>query len=136
VLGTAVGVSLSLAGMPNPVMWGVFAALVNYVPYFGPVAGIIVVAGAGLLVFDTVTHGLLPAGTYLLCHLLEADAMTPWLLGRRFRMNAFVIFVMLMFCAWLWGFLGALLAMPLLVSIKVVCGHVPSLERLGEFLSA
>jgi predicted PurR-regulated permease PerM len=135
-LGTAVGVSLSLAGMPNAVMWGALVALVNYVPYFGPIAGIIVVAGAGLLVFDSVGRGLLPSGLYLVWHLLEADLATPFLLGRRFRMNAFVIFVMLMFCAWLWGFLGALLAMPLLVIIKVICGHVPSLAPLGEFLAA
>jgi predicted PurR-regulated permease PerM len=136
VLGAAVGVSLSLAEMPNPVMWGVFAAVINYVPYFGPVVGIIVVAGAGLLVFDTAGHGLIPAGAYLLWHLLEADVVTPFLLGRKFRMNAFVIFIMLMFCAWLWGLPGALLAMPLLVSIKVVAGHVPALTPLAEFLSA
>jgi predicted PurR-regulated permease PerM len=136
VFGIAVGLSLSLAGLPNAAMWGALAAFANFVPYFGPVAGAMAVAGAGLLAFDTVTRGLLPAGLYLVCHVLEADLITPYLLGRRFKMNAFVIFVMLMFCTWLWGVLGTLLAMPMLVTLKVVCSRVPACSALGDFLSA
>jgi predicted PurR-regulated permease PerM len=135
VFGTLVGVSLSLAGMPNAAMWGAMASAANFVPYFGPIAGIAVVAGAGLLAFDTVSRGLLPAGTYLVWHLLEADLITPLLLGRRFKMNAFVIFVMLMFFTWLWGILGTLLAMPILVMINVVCLRVPAFAPLAELLS-
>lgn len=136
VLGVVVGLAFRLTGMPNPAMWGAMAFLANFVPYFGPVAGVVVVAGAGLLAFDTVVRGLLPAGAYLLCHILEADLITPLLLGRRFKMNAFVIFVMLMFCGWLWGVLGALLAMPLLVTLNVVCSRVPACAAFAEFLSA
>jgi len=136
VFGTLVGVSLSLAGMPNAAMWGALAAAANFVPYFGPIAGIAVVAGAGLLAFDTVSRGLLPAGTYLVWHLLEADLITPLLLGRRFKMNAFVIFVMLMFFTWLWGILGTLLAMPILVMINVACSRVPAFAPLAVLLSA
>jgi predicted PurR-regulated permease PerM len=136
VFGTVVGLSLSLTGLPNAAMWGAIAMLANFIPYFGPIAGVIVVAGAGLLAFDTVGRGLLPAGAYLLCHVLEADLITPLLLGRRFRMNAFVIFVMLMFCGWLWGVLGALLAMPLLVTLNVICSRVPACSTFADFLSA
>jgi len=136
VFGIAVGATLSLAGLPNAAMWGAVAAVANFIPYFGPVVGVMAVAVAGLLAFDTVALGLLPAGAYLLWHVLEADLVTPFLLGRRFKMNAFVIFVMLMFCGWLWGVLGALLAMPLLVTLNVVCSRVPACAALGEFLSA
>lgn len=136
VFGFVVGLSLHWAGLPNAAMWGALAAVANFLPYFGPVAGIVAVAGAGLLAFDTISRGLLPAGAYLLWHLLEADLITPCLLGRRFQMNAFVIFVMLMVCALLWGFLGTLLAMPLLVSLNVLCIRVPAFSRLAEFLSA
>jgi predicted PurR-regulated permease PerM len=136
VFGIVVGLSLNWAGLPNAAMWGAVAAVANFVPYFGPVAGIVAVAGAGLLAFDTISLGLLPAGAYLLWHLLEADLVTPFLLGRRFQMNAFVIFVMLMFCALLWGFLGTLLAMPLLVSLNVLCSRVPAFSSLAAFLSA
>ncbi len=135
-LGCAVGFTLSLTGMPNAAMWGAVAAVANFIPYFGPVVGVAAVACAGLLAFDNVGRALLPAGGYLAWHLLEADMFTPFLLGRRFKLNAFVIFVMLMFCGWLWGVLGALLAMPLLVSINVVCGRVPALAPLEKFLSA
>jgi predicted PurR-regulated permease PerM len=135
ILGICVGVTLSLAGMPNAAMWGAIAAVVNYVPYFGPAAGIFVVAIAGLLAFDTVTRGLLPAGIYLLWHLLEADLVTPFFLGRRFKLNPVVIFVALMFCAWLWGIVGALLAMPLLVTLQVICSRLPALAALGELLA-
>ena len=135
VFGTLVGVSLSFAGMPNAAMWGAMAAAANFVPYFGPIAGIAVVAGAGLLAFDTVGRGLLPAGTYLVWHLLEADLTTPLLLGRRFKMNAFIIFVMLMFFTWLWGILGTLLAMPILVMINVACRRLPMFAPLAELLS-
>ncbi len=136
VFGIAVGATLYWAGLPNAAMWGAVAAVANFVPYFGPVAGVVAVAGAGLLAFDTVGRGLLPAGGYLLWHVLEADCVTPYLLGRRFKMNAFVIFVMLMFCGWLWGILGTLLAMPLLVTLRVVCSRVPACSALGELLSA
>jgi predicted PurR-regulated permease PerM len=134
VFGAAVGFTLNWAGLPNAAMWGAVATVANFVPYFGPIVGVMAVAGAGLLAFDTVGRGLLPAGAYLLWHVLEADLVTPFLLGRRFKMNAFVIFVMLMFCGWLWGVLGTLLAMPLLVTLNVVCGRVPACSALGEFL--
>jgi predicted PurR-regulated permease PerM len=135
-LGVGVGFSLYFAGMPNAAMWGVLAAVVNYVPYFGPIAGIIVVAVAGLLSFDTIGRGLLPAALYLGWHILEADCVTPFLLGRRFRLNPVVIFVALMFFAWLWGIVGGLLAMPILVTLKVICKDSPSLSSLGDLLEA
>jgi predicted PurR-regulated permease PerM len=136
VFGTAVGVSFRLTGMPNPAMWGALAAAANFVPYFGPIVGIAVVAGAGLLAFDHAGRGLLPAATYLVWHLLEADLITPLLIGRRFKMNAFVIFVTLMFFTWLWGILGTLLAMPILVMINVACCRVAAFAPLAELLSA
>ncbi len=68
--------------------------------------------------------------------MLEADLVTPYLLGRRFKMNPVMIFVMLMFCGWLWGVMGTLLAMPVLVTINVICTRVPAWSALGDFLSA
>jgi predicted PurR-regulated permease PerM len=136
VFGIAVGMSLSWAGLPNAAMWGAVAAAANFVPYFGPVAGVAAVACAGLLAFDTVTRGLLPAGAYLLWHVLEADLVTPFLLGRRFKINPIAIFLTLMFCDWLWGLLGTLLAMPLLVTLNVVCSRLQACSALAALLSA
>jgi predicted PurR-regulated permease PerM len=134
--GVVVGLVFHLLGMPNAMMWGSVAALVNFIPYFGPVVGMIAVGLAGLFAFDTLGQALLPASAYLILHLVEANVVTPFVLGRRFMLNPVIIFVTLIFCIWLWGVTGALLAMPLLVTLKVVCERVPSLATVGELLSS
>ncbi len=135
-LGMVVSGGLYFMGVPNAAMWGMFVALLNFVPYFGPVAGIIVLAAVGLLTFDTVWGALLPPAWYLLLHLLEANLITPVLLGRRFTLNPVVIFVSLIFWTWLWGVPGALLSVPILVSIKVVCDRVSALSPVSELLTS
>jgi len=134
-LGLVVSGGLYFMGVPNPAMWGVFVAVLNFVPYFGPVAGVIVLTAVGLLTFDTLWKGLLPPAWYLLLHLLEANLVTPVLLGRRFTLNPVVIFVSLIFWTWLWGVPGALLSVPILVSIKAICDRVPAMSHVSELLS-
>jgi predicted PurR-regulated permease PerM len=134
--GAAVALALWGLGMPNALMWGGVAALLNFVPYFGPVVGMIMVALAGLFAFESLGKALAPMGAYLALHLVEANAVTPFVLGRYFTLNPVVIFVAVIFCIWLWGVTGALLAMPLLVSVRVVCDRIPALGTVGEFLSS
>ena len=134
-MGLLVGGGLYLMGVPNAAMWGLFVAVLNFVPYFGPVAGVIALGTVGLLTFDTLGKGLLPPALYLVLHLLEANLVTPMLLGRRFTLNPVVIFVSLIFWTWLWGVPGALLSVPILVSIKVVCDRVPALSPVSELLN-
>ena len=135
-LGIIVGGGLYWLGVPNAAMWGMLIALFNFVPYFGPAAGICLLAFVGLLTFDTVWKGLLPPAWYLLLHLLEANFITPVLLGRRFTLNPVVIFVSLIFWTWLWGVPGALLSVPILVSIKVICERFPSMSHVSELLTS
>jgi predicted PurR-regulated permease PerM len=134
-LGVVVSGGLYFMGVPNAAMWGMFVAVLNFVPYFGPVAGVMLLAIVGLLTFDTPWNGLLPPAWYLMLHLLEANLITPVLLGRRFTLNPVVIFVSLIFWTWLWGAPGALLSVPILVSIKVVCDRVPTMSHVSELLS-
>jgi predicted PurR-regulated permease PerM len=134
-LGMVVCGGLYLLGVPNAAMWGGLVAALNFVPYFGPAAGVILLTAVGLITFDTLGRGLLPPAWYLLLHLLEANFVTPVLLGRRFTLNPVVIFVSLIFWTWLWGVPGALLSVPILVSIKVVCDHVPTMSSVSELLS-
>lgn len=134
-LGIVVSAGLYFMGVPDAAMWGMLVAVLNFVPYFGPVTGVILLAVVGLLTFDTLWEGLLPPAWYLLLHLLEANLITPVLLGRRFTLNPVVIFVSLIFWMWLWGVPGALLSVPILVSIKVVCDRVPAMSPLSELLS-
>jgi predicted PurR-regulated permease PerM len=134
-LGIVVSGGLYFMGVPNAAMWGILVAILNFVPYFGPVAGVLLLAAAGLLASDTLWQGLLPPAWYLLLHLLETNLITPVLLGRRFTLNPVVIFVSLIFWMWLWGVPGALLSVPILVSIKVVCDRVPAMSSVSELLS-
>jgi predicted PurR-regulated permease PerM len=135
-LGLIVSGGLYFMGVPNAAMWGIFVAILNFVPYFGPVAGIILLTAVGLLTFEaSLWRALLPPAWYLLLHLLEANLVTPVLLGRRFTLNPVVIFVSLLFWTWLWGMPGALLSLPILVSIKVVSDHVAALSPVSEILS-
>lgn len=135
-LGAVVSGGLYFMGVPNPVMWGMLIALLNFVPYFGPVAGIVLLTAVGLLTFDTLWQAVLPPGWYLLLHALEANLITPVLLGRRFTLNPVVIFVSLIFWTWLWGVPGALLSVPILVSVKVVCDRVPAMSNVSELLTS
>jgi predicted PurR-regulated permease PerM len=135
-LGALVSGGLYWLGVPNAAMWGMLVAVLNFVPYFGPVAGIILLGTVGLLTFDTLGKGILPPAWYLLLHLLEANLITPVVLGRRFTLNPVVIFISLIFWTWLWGVPGTLLSVPILVSIKVICDRVPSLSHVSELLTS
>lgn len=133
--GTAVGLTLIPTGMSNVAMWGGIAAFLNFIPYFGPVIGMILVGLGGFFAFDSIGQSLLPAGIYLALHLIEANLVTPFILGKQFTMNPFIIFTALIFFVWLWGVIGALLAVPLLISLKIVSKHVPALSFVEEYLS-
>jgi predicted PurR-regulated permease PerM len=134
-LGLVVSVGLYCMAVPNAAMWGMLVALLNFVPYFGPGAGITLLVVVGFLTFDSLWQAVLPAAWYLLLHALESNLVTPVLLGRRFTLNPVVIFVSLIFWTWLWGVPGALLSVPVLVSVKVVCDRVAAMSPVSELLS-
>jgi predicted PurR-regulated permease PerM len=117
-------------------MWGMLVALLNFVPYFGPASGMALLTSVGLLTFETVWQAALPPLWYLLLHLVESNLVTPVLLGRRFTLNPVVIFVSLIFWTWLWGVPGALLSLPILVSIKAVSDRVTGLSSVSEILTS
>jgi predicted PurR-regulated permease PerM len=133
--GIAVGVSMAVLGMPNPVLWGVGAALLNYVPYLGALVGIALAAIIGLINFPTLPMAALPPLAYFVCNAIEGSVVTPLTLGRRLELNPVAILVALAFGGWMWGVVGALIGVPLLVVIKVFCDHFDSLTNFGEFLS-
>lgn len=119
-LGLAVAVALWVIGMPSPLMWGGIVALLNFVPYFGPMLAAALLGLGGLMVFDDVWVALLPAAMQIGFHLVEANVVTPLLLGRRLTMNPLLILVSLAFWGWVWGTPGALLGVPLLIIIQTV----------------
>lgn len=134
-LGALVGFSLALIGMPNALLWGTMAALLNFIPYFGPLIGVVILSLVGFVTFDAFGQALLPPIVYLLLHTIEANFITPLILGRRLTMNPVIIFLALMFWMWLWGVPGALLSVPLLMMFKILCDHFRPLAPIGEFIS-
>jgi predicted PurR-regulated permease PerM len=132
LFGLIMGGGLALLGLPNGAMWGVMAAILNYIPYFGPFVGMIVVGVASFLTFDTFLRQILPFALYLGMHLLESDVITPIFLGQRFTVHPVIIFISLIFWTWLWGVPGAFMAVPLLVATKVLCERLPNLSGLCE----
>lgn len=133
-LGMLTAGLMALLGMPNPMLWGALAALLNFIPYLGALATTSVLAVVALLTFDTPARALLVPAAFLALTSLEGQVVTPLLLGRRLALNPVVIFLGLIFWGWLWGVAGALLAVPILVALKIVCDHVPRLEPLGHLL--
>jgi len=133
--GAAVGLSMAAIGMPNPVLWGVGAALLNYIPYIGALIGMALAAAIGLITFPTLTMAALPPLAYFVCNAIEGSVVTPLTLGRRLELNPVAILVALAFGGWMWGIVGALIGVPLLVVVKVFCDHFDGLAKFGEFLS-
>jgi predicted PurR-regulated permease PerM len=119
-LGLSVAIALWLIGMPSPLMWGGIVAMLNFIPYFGPMLAAVLLGLGGLMVFDDVWMALLPAAIQVGFHLVEANAITPTVLGRRLTMNPLLILVALTFWGWVWGTPGALLGVPLLIIIQTV----------------
>jgi predicted PurR-regulated permease PerM len=106
------------------------------VPYLGAVFGGVIATVVGLITFDEVGYALLPGVAYFALTAIEGQVVTPYFVGRRLEMNTVVIFLSVALWAWLWSVTGMLVAVPLLVTIRAFCEHVPQLEPLGDFLSA
>ena len=121
-LGLLVGFALWLLGMPNPLMWGGIVAVMNYIPYLGPIAAAFLLALAGLMepVFPSFWQAMVPALLFVVCHLIEANIVTPTIVGRKLTINPLMILLALSFWAWVWGTTGALLAVPLLIILRTV----------------
>lgn len=132
-VGAATALATYLFGLSNPILWGVLAFVLNYILILGPLSGVAILFLAGLLTFDTIWQALLPAATYLAIHITEG-AVTPLLLARRFELNPVLVIIALVFWYWMWGIPGALLAVPLLASFKIVCDRILPLMALGHFL--
>lgn len=133
--GTMIGLGLWLLGMPNPLLWGVLAALANYIPYIGALIAGSIVTFVAFVSFDTTSKALIAPAIYFGVNFTD-NFLSPYILGRRLVLNPVVVFLSVMFWGWLWGIVGVLLAVPITVTLKVLCDHTPALAPFGEFLAA
>lgn len=126
--------ALLAIGFPNPALWGVVAAVLNYIPYVGALVTLLVIGLAGLVTFDTTHEPLLAMGAFFIINMIESNVATPTLLGRRLPLNPVAIFLGLLFWGWVWGVTGAVLAVPLTVLVKVVSDRMAPLKAFGHLL--
>ncbi|MFN3944566.1 MAG: AI-2E family transporter [Allosphingosinicella sp.] len=119
-LGLVVALALYLIGMPTPLMWGGIVAVLNYIPYLGPLAATLLLALGGLMAFPDPWQAFLPVLIYFSINLVEANVVTPTVVGKRLTINPMLILLALSFWAWVWGTTGALLAVPILIIMRTV----------------
>lgn len=135
MINAGVGVIAALGawalGLPAPIMWGGLAMIMNFIPYIGPMIMVGLTALFGIGTSDTVLLGLLPAAAYLGLHTVEANVVTPAVLGARFTMNPVMILIALSYFTWIWGILGALLSVPILLILTALFDHLGRPNLVG-----
>jgi predicted PurR-regulated permease PerM len=123
-LGVLVTLGAWAFGFDNPIIFGVVATLLNYIPYIGPACMALVLLAVGLVTFPTLGYALLPPAAFVALTTLEGHLITPTILGRRLTLNPLAVFLALAFWTWLWGPIGAFLSVPLLIVALVIFGHL------------
>jgi len=123
-LGTVVAVGAWLIGYPNPVIFGILAALLNYVPYVGPGIMVIVLFGVGLVSFPSIGQAAIAPIGFIVLTTMEGHLVTPTIVGRRLTLNPLLVLLALAFWTWMWGPFGAFLAVPLSIVGLVVFNHL------------
>jgi predicted PurR-regulated permease PerM len=134
VMGALTALLTWALGMPNPLLWGTLAGVLNFIPYIGPMVMLTVLTVVALLTFDSLHQALLVPAGYFALEALEGQLLTPLFLGRHLSLNPLMIFLGIIFWSWLWGPAGGLLAVPILMTFKVICEHVPQLASLRLLL--
>ena len=134
-LGVAVGITMWLLDLDNPLVWGVLAGLLNFIPYIGPMLTAVLIALGGYASWGGVDGLIIPPLAYLAINAIEAFGITPFLLGRRLRLSPVATLVSVLFWTWLWGLGGALIAIPMLVVIYVVCSHLSALRPVAMLIT-
>ncbi|MEP6686521.1 MAG: AI-2E family transporter [Verrucomicrobiota bacterium] len=134
-LGLAVGITVGLLGLRNPIMWGAMVTGLNFVPYLGALTGIVCMTLGAVLSFDSFSYALVFPAAYLILAILEGNFITPWVMGRSLTLNPVMVLLSLTFWGWMWGIAGVILAVPILAAFKIFCGHLEPLEPVAEFLS-
>ncbi|WGF89237.1 AI-2E family transporter [Marinivivus vitaminiproducens] len=132
--GLSIALICWLTDLPNPLLWGALAALLNYIPVLGPALVQGTVFAVSLWTFGDPVRVLLPVLLALASNVVEGQLLTPNILARRLTLNPVVVFLSLVVWGWLWGIAGVLMAVPILVAFKITCDHVPSLMSVGRFL--
>lgn len=129
-VGVIVAVGAWLVGLPSPAIFGLLAALLNYVPYIGPAVMVVALFGVGLVTFPSLSHAFIAPLGLIAVTTTEGHFVTPTIIGRRLTLNPLLVFLALAFWTWMWGPFGALLAVPLSIVGLVAFNHLVSAEEV------
>jgi predicted PurR-regulated permease PerM len=132
--GLVVAAVLYLLGMPSPLLWGAMVAVLEFIPYLGALTMVVILSLAAITTFDSLPHAMLVPASFLLINILQANLVSPFLLGHRLALNPVALLIGLTFWFWIWGIPGAFIAVPMLATFKIFCDHIESLAAVGEFL--
>lgn len=134
-LGATLAVIFWVIGLPNPILWGVMAAALNFLPYVGGIIGSVIVLLVSLFSFDSTQYALIAPACYMLATTIEGNLVTPAILGRSMSLNPLIVILSLTYWTWLWGVAGAILAVPLLAVIVTAFRQFEPTRPLAHLLS-
>ncbi|MBI1359033.1 MAG: AI-2E family transporter [Alphaproteobacteria bacterium] len=133
-VGVAVGLACWQLKLPEPAMWGGIAAILNFVPYLGPAVTVGLMGLAGLATYDTLLQASFPILAYFAVNTIESNLVTPLVMSRRMTLNPLAIMLAVSFWTWIWGPVGGIVSLPLLIMLKVVCDHTPVMRPVGALI--
>lgn len=133
-VGACVGVGMLVLGMPNPLLWAAMAMFLSFIPFVGAWIGIGSLSIVAVLTFDNIGHAALAPAIYLVVHMIADNFVMPSILGRQLTLNPVAIVVSIILWGWLWGVPGALMAGPILITVKVLGDSIISMATIAELL--
>ena len=132
--GILTGLAFWAIGLNHAAVWGVLAGVTNLIPYLGAVLIGAASSVVGFMQFGSFDMALLVGGASFGIHAVIGNLLTPWLTGRAGRMSPFVVFVAVLAFGWLWGPVGLILGVPIVMVVKSICDRIEDLKPIGEFL--
>jgi predicted PurR-regulated permease PerM len=134
-IGFIVMATTAVLGIPDPFLWGTLAAILSFAPYVGEFVIVILLSLAGILTFDNLFLALVAPAIYFVLMTICWQGVVPFVVGRRMTLSPVAVFIMIIVLGWMWGVIGALVAVPMLASLKIICERIVSLRPIAEFLS-
>ncbi|HEX8782968.1 MAG TPA: AI-2E family transporter, partial [Steroidobacteraceae bacterium] len=135
LFGAITALAMWLLGMPNPMLWGAVAGVLNFIPYLGCASTLAILTIVAFVSFDRISQTVLVAASFLMLAAVEGHLIEPIFLGRRLDLNPIVVLVALWVGAWVWGIAGVVVALPILVAMKVAAAHSNNGGAVVRFLS-
>jgi predicted PurR-regulated permease PerM len=134
-IGFIVTATTGVLGISDPFLWGTLAAVLSFAPYVGEFAIVILLSLASILTFDNLAQAFVAPAVYLVLMTVCWQGVVPFVVGRRMTLSPVAVFIAIIVLGWMWGVIGALVAVPVLASLKIICERIGPLHPVAEFLS-